>query len=132
MRGKFAFAQAVSLPAMPVVAEKHSNFLQQLSNWLVTALLVVTLGVALATPNAGPELSADDSFGTTLVLQKKISDDDSYVLDADTSFDAVLASTVHLYATLHTSISTTLHLAATYLAVVISATPRAPPLLQLA
>lgn len=108
----------------------RSNILPQLTNWLVVALLFVTLGVALATQNPGPELSADDSFGTTLVLQKKISDDSGKVLDSDTSFDAVLARTVHVYATLQTSVSTAHHLAATYLAVVISAAPRAPPLLR--
>jgi hypothetical protein len=131
MRGNFVFTKAVSLPAMSAVTPQRSDYLQQLSNWLVITLLVVTLGVALATPNPGPDLTADDSFGTTLVLQKKISDDNAYFLDADTSFDAVLASTVHGFGTQHSSISTTFHLAATYLAVVISATPRAPPLLQL-
>lgn len=115
---------------MPAVPAQRRNFLPQLINWLVIALLVVTLGVALATQNPGQDLSADDSFGTTLVLQKKISDDIGKTLDVDTSFDAVLASTVHVHATLQTSFSTALHLTAAFLAVVISAAPRAPPLLH--
>jgi len=119
---------AGSSHAMPALPAQRSSFTAQLTNWLVVALLVVTLGAALATQTPGPELSADDSFGTTLVLQKKISDDDGITTDADTSFEAVLASTVHVYATLRNSISTTRHLAAAYLAVVISASPRAPPL----
>jgi len=124
------------LQEMTVQTERSRHSLPQPVLWLIAALLVLSLGIAPNTQFPALESSADDSFGTSLLLQKKISDNDRALdaaahADIDSSFDALLASTVHVFASNGSSLSTTRYLAASYLAACISASPRAPPFLQL-
>ena len=96
--------------------------------WLLIAVVVASLSLALTQP-ATPELSNDESFGSVLNLQKKISDDasdDSF--DADPAFDALLAGAEQVAARRPSSFSTPRYLAAAYLAAFIRPSPRGPPL----
>lgn len=115
-----------------VQADRSQYSLPRAVGYLIAILLVISLAFAPGAQQSSLENSADDSFGSALVLQKKISSEDGCFplgsADADACFDALLASTVHVFAIIRSSISTTRHLAASYLATFSSAAPRAPPL----
>ncbi|MGA0805868.1 MAG: hypothetical protein ACO3PV_05040 [Pseudohongiellaceae bacterium] len=100
-------------------------------HWLVIALLTLTLSVALATPGPGIDFSKDESLSTTLVLQKKISNDDPNAVDAPDAFEELLAAITQRLtsreATANPLFVPPLHLAVTPQVILSSAAPRAPP-----
>ncbi len=99
--------------------------------WLIIALLTLTICVALAAPGPGIDFSKDESLSTTLVLQKKISGDDPNAVDAPDAFEELLAAICERLSIRQATTTPVfvypLHLAATPQVILSSAAPRAPP-----
>lgn len=99
--------------------------------WLAIALITLSMGLALSTLGPGVDLSKDESLSTTLVLQKKVSDDDGKTLDTADPLEELLAAIIERLAVRHSNpvpvhFSTELAFSAQFFPG--SASPRAPPL----
>lgn len=103
--------------------------LPQPLKWLMIALITLALACALAAPAPDIDWSKDESLSGTVVLQKKVYDDDGKVVDTDHHFDAVLADSVHNPTALKAILSASHHLTQTVPLHFNSAAPRAPPAL---
>ena len=98
--------------------------------WLMIALITLALACALAAPAPAIDWSKDESLSSTVVLQKKVyDDDDGKVVDTDQHFDAVLADSVHNPTVLKAILSASRQLTQTVPLHFNSAAPRAPPAL---
>ena len=99
----------------------------------MVACLVLALNLALIAQAPQPQSVSDDSFSTTIVLQKKIYDDSANAdhahkpLDDGFSADAFLGRLALIFAAVTLSCCTTRRLTATYLATFINPPSRAPP-----
>ena len=98
--------------------------------WLMIALITLALACALAAPAPDIDWSKDESLSSTIVLQKKVYDDNAgKVVDNDQPFDAVLADSVHNPNVLKAILSVSRHLTQSVPLHFNSAAPRAPPAL---
>lgn len=107
--------------------ESSRHTVPQLIRYLIAAVIFVSLSLALTAQIPSVEPSADESFGTTIVLQKKIHDDAQKSFDGESSFDALQAAVETIAAGPEASFSTSHYLAASYLAAFINPPSRAPP-----
>ena len=110
--------------------DKQLHHLSRPLQWLAIALITLALSLALATPGPGLDITSDESFSTTLQLQKKISDDDTQALDNGDSLGELLAAIIDRLSTpASTSISasSTFPLTSSPRYFLGSVTPRAPP-----
>ena len=110
--------------------DKQLHHLSLPLQWLAIALITLVLGLALATPGPGLDISSEESFGTTLQLQKKIAGDDTQTLDNGDSLGELLAAIVDKLSTpssISVPANTTFPLAASPRYFLGSVAPRAPP-----